>query len=381
MARPQRSARSLSLWPWCGSHGSSAFRSTRPRWSPGPRRSSAAKGSKLQDVEEFGLIFDGPWWQVGKLVHYCTGEACCAGGLATTRRRMLRSIRRIVLRCKPCTPEADKWTKHFKASSFFMYGNLCHNLLTELFEVGLAAMRFEDKGAAGPVDATTEHNISWHQVQGKRLERSKAMLRDPEANFSLRSLCFIRESGRLLGMWFMRAAFGRLPNIRDGKRPFLMDLSSSSFSPVACILQHFSSVLTGTPEFLVLLWRERGAESFEDWREKYFDSRAALLRRLLMNIAAWTRRRHKMYEHYPFRLAALADDRVLPSAKRCIVDDFLNKMPCCLPPGIARSLRERDHDRNYLLSPFFSKAIFHWAASTSLSVAEVERRWSGFSNK
>lgn len=293
-----------------------------------------------------------------------------------TRKRMVHCLRAIMLRRKPCLPTANKWTKHAKCTNYYVFGNMVHRSLTALFDLGLAAMKFESGNASKrEEDPDQQEQLSWHEVQGRRHARAKSMLHDEEMEVGLRTMAFTREGSRALATWFMRCSVGRMPDVCKGETPPICDLATPTSSPIVRIMQSLSSMVAGKPAFMELLWRSSDIDCFEAWREKHSAGRALQLRRVLLNMAAWTRRRHAFYQEFPFRLACLADHRVHFSAKQVAVDDFLKLPSCCQEPGMARTLREKpDLSAHGMLGPAFAKSIYHWSVSITCSVADTERK-------
>ncbi len=119
-----------------------------------------------------------------------------------------------------------------------------------------------------------------------------------------------------------------------------MDLLHEPTSINTMVSQNLSSLLSGEPGRVIMLWRP-ATLSFASWIRNHTTT-VRLFRRLVLIISALLYRRVTLViKSYPFRLVSLADARVDDATKQEILDDFEGKRPCCLCPGFARKLKGR----------------------------------------
>lgn len=84
----------------------------------------------------------------------------------------------------------------------------------------------------------------------------------------------------------------------------------------------------------------------------------------------WRKHFHELSQ-YPWRLVSIADPSAPPSMKSDIIQDFGSHNPCCLPKGVARSLREEGAD---LQGGETTSFLFWFAHMARLTTADVEVR-------
>eukprot|EP00959_Pyramimonas_sp_CCMP1952_P099262 2075034-Pyramimonas_sp.AAC.1 len=95
-----------------------------------------------------------------------------------------------------------------------------------------------------------------------------------------------------------------------------MDLLHGPVSILTAALQYLSSLLSGEPKRLILLWRQ-SAPSFTEWFQRTWEFR--LLRRMVLLVSAQLHRRFVMVVNdFPWVLVKLADARVPDPEKQRI---------------------------------------------------------------
>ena len=148
-------------------------------------------------------------------------------------------------------------------------------------------------------------------------------------------------TAEVLGQYFMEASEGQLRTDTDA--PFVCDLAMPSTSPVVACLQYLSGMLHGRSMSARWVWQFHGQQSMAAWTASC-PQEAAAFRRLLLQSAAHTRRRHRLYQQPPFTLAALTDTRCSETLAEEIIADFQAHKACCRRPGLAQTLRANNAD-------------------------------------
>ena len=78
----------------------------------------------------------------------------------------------------------------------------------------------------------------------------------------------------------------------------------------------------------------------------------------------------------PWKLLQLADPRATHLERTTIANELYELRMCCLPPGLARSIRLYAPGPAALLDAKWTMILFSVAQLMNMSVAEVERRHS-----
>jgi hypothetical protein len=100
------------------------------------------------------------------------------------------------------------------------------------------------------LDPSMEAQMQWHQIQGTRKERTDQLIHNEDNMALIRLSAVVRLSGRMLAIYFIRSAFGRLP--KRGGLPYAVDLASDASSRVTVVLQHLSAQLSGHARSIVV---------------------------------------------------------------------------------------------------------------------------------
>jgi hypothetical protein len=176
--------------------------------------------------------------------------------------------------------------------------------------------------------------------QGKRKNASQKFLSSEEAQIRVVILAIVLECLQYLTCFLLGCS-------RDDsdplKPPMLLDLLNPQYSPFVIVLQYIATLLKQSTDEgrLILLWRSQGCKSYKDWCVQQ-PGQIRLVRRSLLLVSGWVRRRHCMpLEEAPFCLAILIDDRAPDHLKTECMDAWDEKAACCVRPGFARTLKER----------------------------------------
>ena len=103
------------------------------------------------------------------------------------------------------------------------------------------------------------------------------------------------------------------------------------------------------------------------------------LRRAILTLACLIHRRFTLHiKAFPWRLATLGDPRASADEKNDMWQDFLDTMPCCLPPGMSRTLQARAKASPdpvaWSKDPAWQEACLWWGRLLTLTSADVEFR-------
>ena len=124
-----------------------------------------------------------------------------------------------------------------------------------------------------------------------------------------------------------------------------------------------------------MLWAYAGYKSYSEWcRARPGQIRS--LRRLLLICSSGVYRKHKHTLFcFPWRLAALADERLCGvDLRQRIATKFVSTSPCCVKFGLARQLRLRNINVASLMGPLWRNFFIMMARLRTMQIADVERR-------
>ena len=206
------------------------------------RRTSAQH--VLVAILAFMQISHGPMWEPA-VVHKCRGLTCeaCGGNDEAAVQAAQLALRKLLLRVLPSVPVANKWTKMTPCVQFVVSGLLLHNLLPRLFQSAFQATTATTEPALSTQwDPAQQEELNFHEVQGIRMTRTRAFLDDHEMRVKLVILALALEPLQWLTSCFLQNS----QEVSNYSRPpFIMDLLSSSHSPIIVVLQYFSTLLRG----------------------------------------------------------------------------------------------------------------------------------------
>ena len=103
----------------------------------------------FQALSKFLDVFNGPWWEAGSWVHYCSRDGSCCGKLGDSdetraqlaKRKAVDVIKGALLRKRPGKASANKWSKLAPAFQFFVFGAAPHDMLHTICQESLKAAR------------------------------------------------------------------------------------------------------------------------------------------------------------------------------------------------------------------------------------------------
>ena len=331
----------------------------------------------VQALENLKQVLNGDWRKGGCLIHHCHSAGCCGGyQVSITKARTISALIGVLLHVAPPVPSANKWTKLGPTLDFFLPGVLCHGILTVIYEKAFAKQQSKPsqpgQEAADTGDQCFIEAVNWHAVQGKRYKAGLTFLRHPLMHVETTVLAIALEPVRYVTRWLMKTCSRQQCPSRV---PALISLASGVESPLKLVLQYISGLLAGESSRLRLLVEGSGCDSVEEWVGTCSEA-AQLLRRVLMATASWLHRRLEHYtQSYPWRLAALADQRLSNSERAEIASTFLSKNKCDLDPYFSCRLKERVTGLSDLLVPHrWPSVLRHWAQQVSCSICDVEFR-------
>ena len=130
------------------------------------------------------------------------------------------------------------------------------------------------------------------------------------------SLGLVIEPLRALSAWLIRHGTKYIP--RAGTWPPMCNLATPKFSPIYIVRAYFSAVLCGIISRLRLIISACGFSDLASWSSSCGEE-AARLRRSIRAASAWTWYRHRDYDSFPWRFAALGDSRLSQDEKKTIL--------------------------------------------------------------
>lgn len=273
----------------------------------------------------------------------------------------------------PVVPVASRWTKIGCCLDFMVGGILCCSVLPLAFSTA-----FPSSGAAPPTlafdpDAEIEEwqQQYWHQVTGSRIRRGREFLIDMGSRVKLLVLAIVFEPLRALTTWLLAAC----REVQDhSKPPRVFDAISASRSIFIVVAQYLSCLFLGSCPRLAFIYRTVGCSSFDEWCEQ-FPEQVGLLQSAIFAAASWVQRRHvQAFASHPWRLIGVADEREDYASRFLVALNFTSTRPCCLQPGFARRLRQRDLPAEELLSRRWTTAFRTFAQQCRMGIADIEWR-------
>lgn len=160
----------LTNWPVGRTMGSSRY-----SW---PRRGLHQYNNELQ---HFFKVFNGEAFAV----HY---DNCSVVDCAAVKKAMVRGVTQVLLRAQPVPPNEGKWTKIGPCLDFFVTGDMlsCFPALCDV-AYGKIGLRQQQQDC----QQVFSDEPTWHQVAGKRLERTKrTVCSDPSRFARHAAYCF-----------------------------------------------------------------------------------------------------------------------------------------------------------------------------------------------
>ena len=311
----------------------------------------------------FERILNGPYWDRTRLVHCCI-NGCC-NDREEAEAKALWGIMRVLLRTVPVTPLLSDWVRLGPNLDFFLAAEF-QGILSTLLENAEWAMELPQQDVSGETVF-----IEWRKLAGSRYHRTRKVLACSEERFQRTLLAIAIEPLRHLHSLFLKFAH-TAPN--DQEWPNLLSEVWAPASRFIAVLQYFSTLVAGTCTRLRLIWQLEGCLTMSDWIDQH-PQQARQARHLFLLLAGSVHRRYvATLDKYPFKLYAVAD------ARRCdhgaIIDKFYKTLPCCLPPGTARELRQyvSSKDDFMQLLPQFRWFALLASFVTKLTIAGIERR-------
>ena len=313
----------------------------------------------------------------GEVGHICSSECLplaqrhCADR-ATAVRKCSTALIDIFLSGLPSVPSPSKWTKLFSPLDFCLSGTVVHNWLEHVFQEAFGEMIFKEySDDLDTVDPRLVETLSFHMVNGRRLQTSMAFLQSKHEKWSLSLLTVAIEANRVLTWYWLKCLD---LSLSPGDRPPLYCLLDPCSSVLTSTLQHYSLLLsseTGAGR-MQLLWGAWGYDSFARFC-RCEPQLVREVRRVLLHASAWQFRRHFDYLHGDsFLVAIVGDPHACPQVLKSFLESWKRKQQCCVPAGVARSLKVRGVTADDLQSRHWKRIMYWYAASLQLSVADVE---------
>ena len=207
--------------------------------------------------------------------------------------------------------------------------------------------------------------------QAQRYSKSLKSVKDEDANIGVILLKICLEATRRVTGWFITCASD---TVRAEQPPRIMDALLPPMSRLTRVLQYmaklyFDDFNEASRGWLLTAWMgfvseaEHQASDPKSWRR---------LRVALRATMAYVWRKHvKELSGYPWKLLRLADERATDADKEAIVAEFNATPECCLPHGMARTLKAAKAN---LLSPHIKEFLYWTAFMLRMTVADVETR-------
>lgn len=267
-------------------------------------------------------------------MHHCAGACCCP-----SRRDAIQKgsslAHKVLFRAAPSTPAANKWSKLGPVLDWVLLNMLCHSILLNLMlslQVRPAAKEGQDDD---DVDESLRQELNFAALKGKRWQACTDFFMIPEHVTTMIYLALTLEPLRSLTAWWMRRG-------RDVDNPLkvpMLDMLYEGTSPLLVSLQYIASLLDGTNDRLLLAFR-RSSSSYQEWCEAQ-GSEVRKCRRFFLAAGLVMYRRHWLvYHRLPWSLLKIVDPRTSQSEREAVMADFDDAADCCLPPGLARQLRQ-----------------------------------------
>ena len=154
----------------------------------------------------------------------------------------------------------------------------------------------------------------------------------------------------------------------------LMDVLHKPRSILTAVQQYTSLLLAGKGERLQLVWRQKYT-SFNEWYDAEVEERRAL-RRVLVLVASSIYRRHvRSLRSWPWLLVCFADPRVDGEERRELAVLWDGCLPCCMPSGFAKKLKERGFKSEDIETNQGMRILLQWFAHmVRMQVCDVEWR-------
>jgi hypothetical protein len=125
------------------------------------------------------------------------------------------------------------------AEDFCTAGAIVHAFLPQVFKAAFGAMAFKEFPEADhTADPRIVETISWHAINGKRLQSSMDFLQHEDSSWSVRLLSVAMEPTRIL-IYFWMSCIGK--SLQAGQRPMLYCLLDPRCSVVMQALQHYAA--------------------------------------------------------------------------------------------------------------------------------------------
>ena len=209
-------------------------------------------------------------------------------------------------------------------------------------------------------------DISWGEVNGKRVQRLKNTFRGCAVGVIV--LALISEPIRFLTEQFLRSA----SEVRNRQSPATFEYINPLRSPIVAALQYLTSLLSGDSPRLVLLYARHGLGSFAEWMESCPDE-ALCLKHGAITVIAWiSERHHRLFSEPPLLDLSLGDTRLSKAAKEDHIARICTRASCCTPWGYARDMT-RKHP-SFLRSPQHAAIIYRTAQMMVNVIADIECR-------
>ena len=206
-------------------------------------------------IANFKLSHEGHWYVVGQFAD-----------VSDARSRLHILLRELALHSTPKPPILSKWTKTAPTIAWFLTA----------FSLGVVQPLFASDGAFAkfalhPSVSGMEHEMTFHQVQGKYLQRARSVISDNSLHTMMVTLLLliVMEPVRYLSIWFVSNGTGHWVQSGPDDYPPLLNLVTPRFSPLSAALQYLSSLLleTSAPRRLRLASSLAGLASCRQWFE------------------------------------------------------------------------------------------------------------------
>ncbi|CAE7945648.1 unnamed protein product [Symbiodinium necroappetens] len=272
------------------------------------------------------------------------------------------------MRLVPTIPLMSDWTKVGPAIDWFLSADFAGTLSRLVKDA-----RLLDRAPKPAADAEDElhEKIDWARLAGRRLVRTQKMLESAEERLRRAILAVSIEPLRHVHSTFLKFAHAAADS---ESWPVLLNEVWTPTSKICSVLQYLSTLLAGQGSRLALVSQESGEISLQGWiRSRPQEAKAARQQFLLVAVGL-----HRRYEanilRYPFKLFGVADAR-RTAEHTSLCKDFFKTSPCCLPPGLARELRQQETEKSFIDElPVWRWLFLLSSLIIKLTIAGVERR-------
>ena len=286
-------------------------------------------------------------------------------------RKLADALTDLFLSCMPTIPVPSKWTTMFMSLDFCLGGFLFGNWLPHVFKVAFGTLQFaEFEEGAQMLDPRVIEALSFSAVNGRRFRSSLGFLESATSPWLISLLSLVLEASRSLTFYWL----GSLKkSLSPRERCVLFEVLDPSVSIVEGVLKHLSELVMNVNGAgrLQLLWH-----SYPTYQDFCMcePGKVRQLRRALLLMAGWIfRRQHVYMSSLQYSIATLGDPDADPSVQAAVIKEWDSKSVCCIPPGVARMLKQRGLTGADLCLPRWRSLLFWYGSTLTWTIADVEQ--------